>query len=93
MDLQLKNFMKSAITKLIVNEILRGYNPIEWNSDYYYGTIKDSFIFSFDNNDNFEGYILSRVKNEYAVLRNYDLGPSFGNGDLVSYGDKGSCDN
>ncbi|PKC62878.1 hypothetical protein RhiirA1_464508 [Rhizophagus irregularis] len=77
----------------IVNEILRGYNPIEWNSDYYYGTIKDSFIFSFDNNDNFEGYILSRVKNEYAVLRNYDLGPSFGNGDLVSYGDKGSCDN
>jgi hypothetical protein len=29
------------------NEILGGYNPIEWKSDNSYGITKDSFIFSF----------------------------------------------
>jgi hypothetical protein len=29
------------------NEILGGYNPIEWKSDTSYGITKDSFIFSF----------------------------------------------
>src|SRR5438045_6210617 len=32
------------------SEILGGYNPIKWKSDEGYGTTKDSFIFSFDNN-------------------------------------------
>ena len=27
------------------NEILGGYNPIEWKSDYTWGVTKDSFIF------------------------------------------------
>src|SRR5437016_3775632 len=43
------------------NEILGGYNPIIWKSDYRYGTTKDSFIFSFKNKDNTENCILSRV--------------------------------
>jgi len=31
------------------SEILGGYNPIEWKSDYTWGVTKDSFIFSFKN--------------------------------------------
>ncbi|GBC27229.2 carbohydrate-binding module family 13 protein [Rhizophagus irregularis DAOM 181602=DAOM 197198] len=58
------------------NEILGGYNPIEWKSDISCGSTKDSFIFSFTNNEN---YLLSRVKNElYAILNCPHYGPSFG---------------
>ncbi|RGB38580.1 hypothetical protein C1646_755546 [Rhizophagus diaphanus] len=61
------------------NEIIGGYNPIEWKSDFSYGITKDSFIFSFNN----ENYILSRVKNEMNAIMNYpDYGPSFGDRDL-----------
>jgi hypothetical protein len=60
------------------NEILGGYNPIIWKSDDSYGATKDSFIFSFKNNENIEDYILSRVKNEKsAIYNNPDYGPTF----------------
>ncbi|RGB37546.1 hypothetical protein C1646_694587 [Rhizophagus diaphanus] len=71
------------------NEILGGYNPIEWKNDYNvgsYGTTKDSFIFSFVNKDNIENCFISRVeceKNAIIYWRNY--GPSFGGGDLIIY--------
>ena len=35
-------------------EILGGYNPIAWKSDNSFGNTKDSFIFSFMNNDRIE---------------------------------------
>ncbi|RGB42398.1 hypothetical protein C1646_751052 [Rhizophagus diaphanus] len=64
------------------NEILGGFNPIEWMSDKRWGITKDSFIFSF-NNDRIEDYILSRVMNEnFAINNGGDCGPSFGIGDL-----------
>ncbi|RGB29932.1 TLD-domain-containing protein [Rhizophagus diaphanus] len=67
------------------NEILGGYNPIEWKTEFCFGHSKDSFIFSFINKDD---YILSRVQNEKQAINNYSrYGPSFGNGDLVIYGD------
>ncbi|CAB4426106.1 unnamed protein product [Rhizophagus irregularis] len=69
------------------NEILGGYNPIEWkfNSNYgTYGSTKDSFIFSFGNN-NIGNYILSRVKEETkAIYNGCYCGPSFNN-DLYLY--------
>jgi hypothetical protein len=43
------------------NEILGGYSPIEWKSNSGYGITKDSFIFSFNNNNSIENCILSRV--------------------------------
>jgi hypothetical protein len=52
------------------NEILGGYNPIEWRSDNKYGNTKDSFIFSFNNGDNIENHILSRVKDETGAIYN-----------------------
>ncbi|EXX62335.1 uncharacterized protein OCT59_021175 [Rhizophagus irregularis] len=64
------------------NEILGGYNPIEWKSGNSYGITNDSFIFSFKNKENIE-HILSRVKDENLAINYWDLyGPSFGHGDL-----------
>jgi hypothetical protein len=68
------------------NEILGGYNPIEWKSDenYSYSTTKDSFIFSFKDSDRIENYVLSRVKNEKeAVYNDPYSGPCFGRSDLA----------
>ncbi|UZO02745.1 uncharacterized protein OCT59_021224 [Rhizophagus irregularis] len=63
------------------NEILGGYNPIEWKFDGNYGITNDSFIFSFKNSD----IILSRVRNENnAICNGFTEGPSFGNGDLLA---------
>jgi hypothetical protein len=76
------------------NEILGGYNPIEWESlEEDFMTTEDSFIFSFKNNDNIENHILSRVDDkDHAICR---YGPSFGTSDLVlhgtNYGFYGSC--
>ncbi|GES76309.1 carbohydrate-binding module family 13 protein [Rhizophagus clarus] len=61
------------------DEILGGYNPIEWKSNNSFGTTKNSFIFSFEKN----GYILSRVMDEErSIFNSSNCGPSFGNGDL-----------
>src|SRR5688572_11290772 len=50
------------------DEILGGYNPITWKSDGSYGITKDSFIFSFKNNDSIENYVFSRVIDEKHAL-------------------------
>ncbi|GES94029.1 BTB/POZ protein [Rhizophagus clarus] len=65
------------------NEILGGYNPIAWKNDYSNGITKDSFIFSFEN----ENHILSRVKDENSAIKNscYCV-PSFGESDLTLSG-------
>ncbi|EXX56000.1 hypothetical protein RirG_220260 [Rhizophagus irregularis DAOM 197198w] len=56
------------------NEILGGYNPIEWKFDGSYGITNDSFIFSFKNSD----IILSRIRNEKdAICNGFTEGPSF----------------
>jgi hypothetical protein len=70
------------------NEILGGYNPITWKSNIRYNTTNDSFIFSFNNKENNENCILSRVKDEnFAVFNHPRYGPSFGHGDLFLYGE------
>jgi hypothetical protein len=77
------------------NEILGGYNPIEWKNECNnfdsYGNTKDSFIFSFINKENIKNHIISRVKFvECAINHWHSYGPSFGNGDLKIYGGYGS---
>jgi hypothetical protein len=55
------------------NEILGGYNPLEWKSNGIYGTTKDSFIFSFSK-DKISNYILSRVTNgNNSVMKNISV--------------------
>jgi hypothetical protein len=64
------------------NEILGGYNPIEWKFDGSHGVTKDSFIFSFSDG-NVNNYVLSRVKDEKKAIFNDPLSiPSFGRGDI-----------
>jgi hypothetical protein len=76
------------------NEILGGYNPIEWNSDNSYDVTKDSFIFSFKNSYDVESYILSRVKDEnYAIWNHYKYYSSFGDSDLLLIDNIGNCYN
>ena len=75
------------------SEILGGYNPVAWKSDNSYSATKDSFIFSFKNNDSIENHILSRVINKKRAIENFSMcGPFFGNCDLsiwkfMGYGD------
>ena len=69
------------------NEILGGYNPIEWKSGSSWSNAKDSFIFSFKNVDKIDDYILSRVKDRKKAVSNIKhYGPSFGDGDLTVLG-------
>jgi hypothetical protein len=69
------------------NEILGGYNPTIWKSAERYSNTKDSFIFSFNNKDRDENYILSRIiDHRYAIDNRSYYGPSFGNGDLILWG-------
>ncbi|PKK70200.1 BTB-domain-containing protein [Rhizophagus irregularis] len=76
------------------NEILGGYNPVEWKSDFGYGNTKDSFIFSFTNKESINDHVISRVKSEKNAI-NYGsrYGPSFGYGDLIMHGGPGNYDN
>ncbi|UZO02468.1 uncharacterized protein OCT59_020948 [Rhizophagus irregularis] len=74
------------------NQILGGYNPIEWKSGRGYSATKDSFIFSFENGDDINKHILSRVINDnYAIFNDHTYGPSFGGADLVLRGNRGHC--
>ncbi|GES96378.1 carbohydrate-binding module family 13 protein [Rhizophagus clarus] len=74
------------------NQILGGYNPIELKSGRDYGVTKDSFIFSFENGDDINKHILSRVVNEnYAIFNDHTYGPSFGGADLILRGNSGHC--
>ncbi|GES96363.1 carbohydrate-binding module family 13 protein [Rhizophagus clarus] len=73
------------------DEILGGYNPIEWKQDErVYDVTNESFIFSFETADNIEKHILSRVENEQNAIFNVrDCGPLFGEygEDLAIWGD------
>jgi hypothetical protein len=69
------------------NEIIGGYNPIEWKSIDRYNYTKDSFIFSFNYKDRNENFILSRIIDDHYAINNKSYyGPSFGNGDLILWG-------
>jgi hypothetical protein len=76
------------------NEVLGGYNPIVWKSDFSRGNTNDSFIFSFKNKENIEDHVLSRAIDEFDAVTNHpEYGPSFSS-DLVFYGnnyDGGYC--
>ena len=63
-------------------EIIGGYNPLEWESSSGYGKTKDSFIFSFKNK-NIKDAVISNIKNpDYALLYHSQHGPFFGD-DIV----------
>ncbi|GBC07370.1 hypothetical protein RclHR1_07410006 [Rhizophagus clarus] len=66
-------------------QILGGYNPLEWNSSIIgpWKCTKNSFIFSFTNRNNFQTAEVGHVNNsycEYAIYCNQNYGPVFGDG-------------
>ncbi|UZO05063.1 uncharacterized protein OCT59_025424 [Rhizophagus irregularis] len=66
------------------DEILGGYNPIIWNNSNSWGRTKDSFIFSFKDND-VKNAIISNIRNtSYAVRYYYQFGPYFGYDIIIS---------
>ncbi|PKY17035.1 hypothetical protein RhiirB3_403720 [Rhizophagus irregularis] len=71
-----------------INKILGGYNPIGWDAAIGgYSKTNESFIFSFENIDSNENYVLSRVADENrAIWNSQHYGPSFGNIDLILEG-------
>jgi hypothetical protein len=70
-------------------EILGGYNPLIWKSSGG-GKTKDSFIFSFKNND-VEDAIISNIENtDYAINYQYKNGPRFGH-DIIIYASSDEC--
>jgi hypothetical protein len=69
------------------DEILGGYNPVEWKSQHgRFSITKDSFIFSFEDVKSIENHILSRVIDEkHAIYSVENCGPLFGkNGNDLS---------
>jgi hypothetical protein len=59
------------------NEILGGYNPVEWKFGDSYSVTRDSFIFSFKNGDDIKNHILSHVRDETKAIYNGNDCPSF----------------
>ncbi|UZO05054.1 uncharacterized protein OCT59_025415 [Rhizophagus irregularis] len=71
------------------DEILGGYNPIIWKSSRGWNKTKDSFIFSFKNN-NAKDAIISNVENtKCAIYHGNNNGPCFGD-DIVIFSSKES---
>ncbi|GBC17620.1 BTB/POZ domain-containing protein [Rhizophagus irregularis DAOM 181602=DAOM 197198] len=66
-----------------LEQILGGYNPINWNSNCQWKYTSDSFIFSFTNRNNFRtaevGYI-KKTDYDCAIHCHQNYGPAFGEG-------------
>ncbi|EXX65413.1 uncharacterized protein OCT59_025354 [Rhizophagus irregularis] len=72
-------------------EFVGGYNPIIWKSSGTWGETKDSFIFSFKNND-VNNSIISNVQDKnHAVVYSPRFGPQFGR-DIFIYSSNESTD-
>ncbi|CAH1760857.1 4709_t:CDS:2 [Entrophospora sp. SA101] len=64
------------------NEIIGGYNPIQWSKSGY-GQTSESFLFSIDDND-LKNSVRSKVVNNSYALDYYSYyGPIFGGRDLA----------
>jgi hypothetical protein len=70
------------------NQIIGGYNPLDWGGNYDFKTTANSFIFSFKNYQNIDTGKIGRVLNiETAIYCYDDYGPTFGESTKG-----GSCD-
>jgi len=75
------------------NQIIGGYNPLEWDSSNSTKSTMDSFLFSFTNVKDINTARIGRVKNiERAIYCHNHLGPAFGpNSDLYYNNCKWYC--
>ncbi|CAG8707997.1 24862_t:CDS:2, partial [Gigaspora rosea] len=67
------------------DQIIGGYNPVEWKGRDIWEYTEDSFLFSLGNGKSVKSVILSRVKNgnaNRALFHGKLYGPVFGSSDL-----------
>ncbi|GES93499.1 hypothetical protein GLOIN_2v1782772 [Rhizophagus clarus] len=69
-------------------EIIGGYNPLKWESSKSWGKSKDSFIFSFKDNNVKDAIICNVRDNDHALFYGISNGPHFGS-DIILYSAKG----
>uniref|UniRef100_U9UQT7 Kelch-like protein 17 n=1 Tax=Rhizophagus irregularis (strain DAOM 181602 / DAOM 197198 / MUCL 43194) TaxID=747089 RepID=U9UQT7_RHIID len=74
-----------------IEEVIGGYNPITWKSSVDRGETKDSFIFSFKNNDIKDSIISNVQDKKHAVVYGPSFGPQFGH-DIFIYSSNESTD-
>ncbi|RIB04225.1 hypothetical protein C2G38_2222944 [Gigaspora rosea] len=75
------------------DEILGGYNPIQWDKSVGWSRCNGCFIFSLKNGA-IQSSILSRVKPSYdAIYCHYSYGPTFGGGHDLYMGDNSNQNN
>ncbi|RGB30400.1 hypothetical protein C1646_711378, partial [Rhizophagus diaphanus] len=72
-------------------EIIGGYNPLIWKSSSSWGETRESFIFSFKNNDVKDSIISSVQNTNRAVFYSPEYGPQFGC-DIYMYSSTESTD-
>ena len=64
-------------------QIIGGYNPLQWDSSNSYKSTNDSFIFSFTDRTNLQsakvGYIINN-NNQHSIYCGLNYGPTFGGG-------------
>ncbi|PKC52072.1 hypothetical protein RhiirA1_482318, partial [Rhizophagus irregularis] len=67
------------------NQIVGGYNPLDWEGGGIIKDTQDSFIFNFtDFRDINTGKIGRVTSASYALICNHQWGPIFGNGHDLS---------
>ncbi|RIA96562.1 TLD-domain-containing protein, partial [Glomus cerebriforme] len=64
-------------------QIIGGYNPLQWDSSNSYKSTKDSFIFSFTDRTELQSAKVGYINHNYekfAIYCHVNHGPTFGNG-------------
>ncbi|RIA83197.1 TLD-domain-containing protein [Glomus cerebriforme] len=65
------------------NQIIGGYNPLEWNSSNTDRATKDSFIFSITNKNDLQSSKIGYSNgNQYSIVCDSHNGPFFGGNDI-----------
>ncbi|RIA86386.1 hypothetical protein C1645_829348 [Glomus cerebriforme] len=85
-----------VIAKITNSEqIIGGYNPLQWDSSYTNKSTRDSFIFSFTNKNNLQTAKVSYSNGDlYSIGCLKDFGPLFGGGrDLMRQSNGTWCSN
>ncbi|CAG8587717.1 3331_t:CDS:2, partial [Dentiscutata heterogama] len=62
------------------NQLVGGYNPLDWNGNCLYKTTADSFLFSLDLNNLYSAKLGRVTSSSCAVCCKNNYGPTFGDG-------------
>ncbi|GES87067.1 BTB/POZ protein [Rhizophagus clarus] len=78
------NFKLFKNSRFNSTQLIRGYNPLDWNGNCDWKYAEDSFLFNFTDGNNISTAKLSYINDmNYAIFCDYNQGPSMG--DLECY--------